>query len=84
MNRTRILGLLSILALIFGPVLSRAAAVKDVTDASGATRGICVVLGQPECGLALDLVKQTEFLVYTLALHKMDGSDVGWDLIEDL
>ncbi|MBN1507192.1 MAG: PQQ-binding-like beta-propeller repeat protein [Sedimentisphaerales bacterium] len=65
MNRTGILGLLSILTLLSGPALSRTVSVKEVTDAAGATRGICVVLGQPQCELALDLARQTEFLIYT-------------------
>ncbi len=66
MDRTRIFGLLCILTLLVsGPALSGAATVKDVVDAAGANRGICVVLGQPGCDLALDLAGHTEFLIYT-------------------
>jgi outer membrane protein assembly factor BamB len=65
MNRTRIVGLLCILTLVSGPALSRTVSVKDVTDAAGGNRGICVVLGQPTCDLALDLAGHSEFLIYT-------------------
>jgi outer membrane protein assembly factor BamB len=48
-----------------GAALSRTVPVQEVVDAAGATRGICVVLGQPGCELALDLAKNTELLIYT-------------------
>jgi len=66
MDRTRIVGLLCITTLLMsGPALSRTVTVKEVVEAAGANRGICVVLGQPMCDLAVDLAGQTEFLIYT-------------------
>lgn len=66
MDRTRIAGLLCILTLLmYRPALSRTVSVKEVVDAAGANRGICVVLGQAGCDLALDLTGHTEFVIYT-------------------
>ncbi len=65
MDRTRIAGRLCILTLLMsGPILARTVAVKDVVTVMGANRGVCVILGQPASDLALDLAKQTEFLIY--------------------
>lgn len=84
MKRTRIAGHVCILAILMSaPGPSRAASVQEVIDAAGASRGICVVLGQPGCELALDLARKTEFLVYTqlpqagdfeAACRKVDGA----------
>ena len=66
MNRTRIVGQLCTLTLLMsGSALSRTVSVQEVVDAAGANRGICIVLGQPACELALDLARNTELLVYT-------------------
>jgi len=54
-----------IISLSFCPsIVFASAQVSSVLDKIGVTRGICVVLGDPECDLALELVKNSELLIY--------------------
>ena len=55
--------LLMPLAFVFCP-LSPAKPPPERLPEIGVTRGICVVLGDPKCELAIKLAKKTELLVY--------------------
>lgn len=55
--------LLTLLAFAFCPHLPAAPLPEKLPDI-GVTRGICVVLGDPKCELAIKLAKKTELLVY--------------------
>ncbi len=62
-----VIGLLSALVVLVTPAFasSRAASPQEVVQAVGARQGICVVVGEGACDLALELAKGTELLIYT-------------------
>ncbi|MFH1719197.1 MAG: PQQ-binding-like beta-propeller repeat protein, partial [Planctomycetota bacterium] len=63
MRKTRI-GLLAAGILFGGTCLCLANQGQAFIEKIGVTRGICVVLGDPRCDLAVQLASQSELLVY--------------------
>jgi len=73
MTKTRVTLLIGVACLLmsqpFAPAASRslskpAGASEQILDQIGVRRGICVVLGDTKCELALELAKQTQLLIY--------------------
>jgi len=58
-----VIGLLSVLAVFATPGF--AISPQEITQAVGARQGICVVVGEGACDLALQLAQGTELLIYT-------------------
>ena len=73
MDRTRINRLLGILALLAATsTLSGGISSREVLDAVGGTRGICVVAGEGACDFAVDLAKDSDLLVYLQVAETKD------------
>jgi outer membrane protein assembly factor BamB len=56
------------LVLLIGAVVARAAIAREkaqlLLEKLGAKRGICVVLGDPSCELAIEIARESDLLVY--------------------
>jgi outer membrane protein assembly factor BamB len=50
--------------LLSRPIVSMARQDESILDRIGVNRGICVVLGDNECEIALELARQSELLIY--------------------
>jgi len=65
MKKTILFSTIILISVTFYPsILFASGQVSSVLEKIGVTRGICVVLGDPECELALELVKNSELLIY--------------------
>jgi outer membrane protein assembly factor BamB len=74
MDHARINRLLSILILLAATsTLSGGTSLREVFDAVGGTRGICVVAGEDACDFAITLAKVSDLLIY---LHVREAEDV--------
>src|SRR4030042_1151623 len=58
--------------LLSQPVAGLATQDQPLIDQIGVTRGICVVLGDPACERRLQLVRQSELLIYLQLPHAED------------
>ena len=74
MSRAMVIGLLSAFVVFVTPgfASSRAVSPQAVVEAVGAGHGICVVVGEGACDLALELAKGTELLIYTQLSQSKD------------
>jgi outer membrane protein assembly factor BamB len=78
-----ILPLLALLAIASGGITAPAAKPADpLVQQLGVTRGLCVVLGDPDCALALKLARETELLIYT-QLPEAAAVDRARRLVDD-
>ena len=66
--------LLMLVAPLAGPSGTVAAGRDGLVEELGVVRGICVVLGDPECEAALKLVRRTELVVY-VQLTQRDAAE---------
>jgi len=77
MTTTRVTLLIGVACILMcsacGGFAVAAERTEQILDRIGVTRGICVVLGDAKCELALELAKQTELLIY---IQLPQGEDV--------
>ena len=71
----RLLVFMTVTVVIVGTVLSCGGKNKEVITAStvlaktGVSRGVCVLLGDTKCELALEMARESEFLIYVQLLR---------------
>ncbi|MBM4027645.1 MAG: hypothetical protein FJ280_19930, partial [Planctomycetes bacterium] len=65
MSRAVIVSLLNLVLMASAVVFADTISPRQVVRAVGAEQGICVVVGEGACDLALDLARGTELLIYT-------------------
>jgi outer membrane protein assembly factor BamB/predicted amidohydrolase len=65
MNRSKTLLLTAVAAIaVLMPAISFAGRAESLLEKIGVTKGICVVLGDTSCEVALDLARRSELLIY--------------------
>jgi outer membrane protein assembly factor BamB len=86
MTTTRVTFLITVACILLGSACGgfafAAERAERILDRIGATRGICVVLGDHRCEIALDLVKQTELLIY-IQLPRGEDVEKARQIVDD-
>ena len=86
MTKTRVTFLITVACILLGSACGgfafAAERAERILDRIGTTRGICVVLGDQRCEIALELVKQTELLIY-IQLPRGEDVEKARQIVDD-
>ncbi|MCJ7675504.1 MAG: PQQ-binding-like beta-propeller repeat protein [Sedimentisphaerales bacterium] len=86
MTTTRVTFSITVACILLGSACGgftfAAERAEQILDRIGATRGICVVLGDQRCEIALELVKQTELLIY-IQLPRGEDVEKARQIVDD-
>jgi len=64
------------------PLVSMARQNQPILDKIGVTRGICIVLGDSKCELALELARNSELLIY-VQLRRVEDVETARRIVDE-